>query len=88
MPKSSFDLIFHSYRQLEALDEIRGSRLDIDPLGNSAEIGSELDLVVGIDEWEKLELELVLSRFRAGRAFAGEEGEMASKLSFELSYRF
>ena len=88
LPRSSLDLVFHSYRQLEASDELRDSDLNIDPQGNSRDIGSELDLVVGIEEWEKLELELVLSRFRAGRAFAEEEGEVANKLSFEISYRF
>ena len=61
--------------------------MDIDPQGNSRDIGSELELIVGIEEWQKLELELVLSRFKAGRAFTGEKGEVANKLSFELSYR-
>ena len=59
--------------------------MDIDPQGNSRDIGSELELIVGIVEWQKLEL--VLSRFEAGRAFTGEKGEVANKLSFELSYR-
>lgn len=59
--------------------------MDIDPQGNSRDIGSELELIVGIEEWQKLEL--VLSRFEAGRAFTGEKGEVANKLSFELSYR-
>ena len=59
--------------------------MDIDPQGNSRDIGSELELIVGIEEWQKLEL--VLSRFKAGRAFTGEKGEVANKLSFELSYR-
>ncbi|MDH3219889.1 MAG: alginate export family protein [Gammaproteobacteria bacterium] len=87
-PESSFDLVFHSYRQLEAADEIRGSRLDIDPLGNSRQIGAELDLIVGIEEWKQLEIDLVLSRFRAGRAFGNLDGEVASRLSFELTYNF
>lgn len=88
LPESSLDLVYHSYQQLEASDEIRGARLDIDPLGNSKRIGSELDIIVGIEEWKHLDFELVLSRFRAGQAFGGLKGEVASKLSIELSYRF
>ena len=60
----------------------------IDPQGDNREIGSELDLIVGIEEWIKLELELVISRFKAGDAFGSLKGETASKWSLELSYRF
>jgi len=88
LPESSIDLIYHSYQQQEASDEISGSRLDIDPQGDNREIGSELDLIVGIEEWKKLELELVISRFKAGDAFGSLKGETASKWSLELSYRF
>lgn len=88
LPESSIDLVYHSYQQLEASDEIRGSRLDLNPEGGSTEIGSELDLIVGVEEWKNLELELVLARFKAGDAFGGLKGEVASKLSLELSYRF
>ena len=88
LPESSFELIYHSYRQLEASDEIRGSRLDIDPQGINKEIGSELDLVVGIEESKKFEIELVLSRFRAGQAFGNQSGEAASKVRLKLDYNF
>ncbi len=88
LPESSLDLVFHSYRQLEASDEIRGARLKYDPLGNKKEIGSEVNLIIGVEEWENLEIDLVISRFKAGQAFGSLEGETASKWSLELSYRF
>ncbi|NCF36170.1 MAG: alginate export family protein [Gammaproteobacteria bacterium] len=88
LPESSIDIVYHSYRQLEASDEIRGSRLDIDPLGNDDDIGSELDLIVGMEDWKSLAVELVISRFRAGKAFGELDGETASKFSFELDYIF
>ena len=86
--KNSLDLVFHTYRQLRPVDSIRGSRLDFDPQGSATDIGSEINLVLGIEEVSNWELEMVASRFRAGAAFGDREGETASKLVFEVSYRF
>lgn len=86
--KNSLDLVFHTYRQLRPADFIRGSRLDFDPEGDATDVGSEVNLVIGIEEIPNWELEVVASRFRAGAAFGERRGETASKLVFEVSYRF
>ena len=88
LASSSIDLVFHHYQQLDAADEIRGARLERNPDGNNTEIGTELDLILGIEEWKNLEFDLVFSRFKAGDAFNGFKGETAFKLNLDLSYRF
>jgi alginate production protein len=72
---SSLDLTFHDYRQLEATDELRDARLELTLDGQREHVGSELDLVLALEEWEHLELELVGSVFRAGSAV----GELESQ---------
>ncbi len=85
---SSVDLVYHTYSQLQAVDEVRDAGLDVDPTGDSKDLGSELDLIVGIEEWERLEMELVWSRFTAGKAYGPLKGDKASLWTFEVSYRF
>ena len=88
LPESSIDLVYHNYRQFEASDDIPGSDLDLDPAGIDTRIGSELDLIIGIEEWERVELELVAAFFKAGSAFTGLKGKVSTSLSIEISYRF
>ena len=86
-PDSSVDLVYHRYRQVEPTDQLRDSRLRADPNGLSTDIGSELDLVYGVD-WGDLTLDAALGRFEAGAAFAGREPDAAWIFNLELEYRF
>jgi hypothetical protein len=52
------------------------------------DFGQEWDVVIGIEEWEHLELELVGAVFRAGNAYGSRSGEQASALIFKLNYNF
>lgn len=88
LPETSLELIYHSYRQIEAADEIRDARIDLDPNGEDEDIGAELDLVIGIEEFENLTAELVLSRFEAGDAFGEFSGDSAHKAKLELELFF
>lgn len=85
---SSIEIPFHVYRQVEASDRLRNARLRIDPDGLSRDIGSELDIVLGLEEWKHLELELVAGLFRAGDAFGARSGDYASTVIFKLNYNF
>jgi len=88
LENSSVELVFHNYRQVHASDSLRNARLDADPDGISRSIGTEYDIVLGIEEWKHLELELVLGVFRAGSAFGADDGEYASTAIFKLNYNF
>jgi hypothetical protein len=66
---SSVELLYHLYRQVDAAKFLRSADVRRQPAGRRRGIGHELDLVIGIEEWEHVEIELVGSAFRAGPAF-------------------
>lgn len=85
---SSVELIFHKYTQREPSDSLRDSRLDADPLGLDDDIGTGIDLVIGLEEWRHVEVEAVVSQFKAGDAFGPQAGERAHAFQFKLNYNF
>lgn len=88
LKSSSIEIPFHVYRQVEPATRLRDTRLRIRPNGQSRDIGSELDIVLGLEEWKHLELELVAGIFRAGDAFGAQSGDLASTVIFKLNYNF
>ena len=85
---SSLELVYHHYRQDEASEFLRDTDLDTVPGGRGRTLGQELDLVVGLEEWEHLEVELIGSVFRAGAAFERESGEFAHLVAIKIDYNF
>lgn len=86
--KSSLDVVFHSYQQVNSSKSLVGDDLDIDPSGLNQAIGEEIDIVLGIEEWQQFEFELVASAFRAGNAFAEQSGDIALKIELNFSFNF
>lgn len=88
---SSLDLVFHRYRLSD-----RGSRLpgiELEPVGEleprHSDLGQAIDVVLAIEEWERFELELACSAFRAGRAFeraARGETSLAAFLALRFAF--
>ena len=66
------DLIYHHYRLVEPAPFLRDAGLTATLTGKHRDLGTEIDVVLALEEWERLEFELIASAFRAGRAF-GEE---------------
>ena len=77
LENSSVELIYHSYQQVDAAKFLRDATVRRQPAGRKRGIGHEVDLVIGIEEWENFEIELIVAAFRAGPAFGehcdGEE---------------
>lgn len=71
---SSLDLVYHKYRLVESATFLRGARLDDTLTGEHRGLGDEIDIVLALEEWERVEFEFIASAFRAGRAFGGDEG--------------
>ena len=71
---SSLDLVYHHYRLVEPALCLRDSRLDAELDGEHRGLGHGVDLVLALEEWERLEIDLALSAFRAGRAFGTQRG--------------
>ncbi len=79
---------YHRFRQVHALDELGESRIELDPSGDSPDIGDELSVVVQHETRGGLELELAAGIFRAGDAFGTAAGERAHSLFGQLTYGF
>ena len=88
LDNSSIELVYHGYRQLHATHFLRDAKVDATPSGRDADIGDEIDLVIGIEESEHYEFEFVAGVFRAGEAFDQAEGNMAGTVQFKLNYNF
>ncbi len=71
---SSLDLVYHYYRLAEPAFELRDSRLEADLDGESRSLGHGLDLVLAIEEWERIEFAFAVGAFRADHAFGDEQG--------------
>jgi alginate production protein len=71
---SSLDLAYHRYRLVEPAEELLDARVDVALDGRHRDVGHEVDLVLALEEWERLEFELILSAFRAGDAFGRDRG--------------
>jgi hypothetical protein len=72
---SSLDLVYHHYQLAERADSLRGARLETELSVAHRTLGDEFDLVVAIEEWERLEFEFAATAFRAGRAFGAQSGD-------------
>ena len=85
--KSSIDLVYHDYRQVEASDEIRDSDLDTDPNGMDKDLGREVDLVIGYQEIKNLNTELIVAYFWPGNAFS-DDADDALFAGLQMRYNF
>jgi hypothetical protein len=72
---SSLDLVYHHYRLAEPASFLREAGVEATLTGEHRDLGHELDLVLALEEWERLELEVIGSVFRLGRAFGSDRGE-------------
>ncbi len=72
---SSLDLVFHDYRQVEESEELRDAEIDLALTGRSRHVGSALDLVLAVEEWDRFELTLAGSVFWSGSAVVGGSGQ-------------
>jgi len=70
---SSLDLVYHHYRMPEAKGSLRDIRLEGTLTGEDRDVGDEVDLVLALEEWERVEFHLIASAFRAGHAFEPED---------------
>jgi len=75
--KSSFDVVYHHYRQAEVAPFLRDVGFRRDPDGKHRSIGQEIDMILGLRDLGWLEVKLVGSIFRPGKAFARDEGDLS-----------
>ncbi|MFQ5450068.1 MAG: alginate export family protein [Nitrospinaceae bacterium] len=88
LPNSSVELLYHNYHQVKAAPFLRSAGIKTSPLGTDRDLGNELDLVIGLEEWRHVELEIVNAWFWAGDAFGTRSGELAFQSEFKFNYNF
>lgn len=86
--RSSIDLIYHRYRQTEAVEgRVRGARVRARADGESSDIGQAVDLIFGYHEISNLRLRARFGYFMPGKAF-GETARDAYSMEFGIEYQF
>ena len=88
LKKSSIDLVYHHYQQDKATTFLRDARLRRDPDGRHRHIGDEFDLILGIEDFDPLEVKFVASIFRAGEALQPLDGDLSYLLALRLRLNF
>ena len=90
MKDSSIEFVYHHYQQVEGAEDLRDVGIDADLQKDNRDrnIGDELDIVIGIEEWEHWEIEIVGAIFWAGDAYGFNTDEIAQNLIFKINYNF
>ena len=81
-------LRYFEYDQDVSSDQIAGVSIEVDPTGLDSDLGREIDLLVSIETYKNLELELIAARFEAGKAYGVYENEISNLVSIEINYEF
>lgn len=83
------EAVWHGYRQRVPSDQIKGARLDIDPLGTDRRLGQEINVIYSyrpqVSAWE---FELTTGAFRAGPAFGPAQGRWAGLIEVKVDFNF
>ena len=85
---SSLDLVYHHFRLAEFAQSLRAAKLDAALTGDHRDVGAELDLILALEEWKRVEVELSAGTFRAGRAFGDGEGRRSYRGFFSVRIAF
>lgn len=85
---SSLDLVYRNYRQVYANPILRSARINVPLNGQDRDVGEEIDLVIGVEEWRQWELKIVGSIFLPGSAYGAFAQEKAYRTDMQLRYIF
>jgi hypothetical protein len=73
LESSSLDLVYHRYRLDEPALSLRSARIDTTLNGRDRDLGHAFDLVLALEEWNRVEVEVSGSVFQAGPAFGVDD---------------
>jgi len=86
--KLSLDLVYHYYLQHRAAATLRNAGLDAEPSGRSRRLGSEVDVILGVqDLLDRLDARVVVGYFSPGAALPDRNGG-AWVVRAEIQLRF
>ena len=85
---SSLDVIYHRYRLVERVGELRDAQLDGDLTGTSEELGEAIDVILALEEWARVQFRLSGSLFHVGDAFREQRGKWIAGGQLDFSVAF
>ncbi len=85
---SSIDFVYHHYRQHELVTELRDVSIRRKMFAENRHLGDEFDLILGVEEWERLEIKSVFSVFWPGEAFGEGRGRQSYLASIRFRFNF
>jgi alginate production protein len=83
--RTSLDLVWHQYQQDEPLASLIDAGVKPKPDGVDANLGTEVDLILGMRRFTDWDLEVVLGWFSPGDAFTQDDDALLGKI--QLRYR-
>ena len=86
--RTTLELIAHHYRQDVASRRLTNTDLERRPNGVDPDLGWELDAVLSLRSFRKIDVELVGAWFRHGGGFAADEADDASLFRLQFRYLF
>jgi alginate production protein len=66
--RTSIDVVYHRYAQHARRRSLPSNRLGATGTGRSTALGEELDVIVAVQQWRRVDLSLVAGLFRPGEA--------------------
>jgi hypothetical protein len=66
--RTSVDLVYHRYEQHALRRSLPSNRLGATGTGRSTALGDEIDVIVAVQQWRRVDLSLVTGLFRPGEA--------------------
>jgi hypothetical protein len=83
---SRLTLGYHRFHQVYHAPFMRETGLDVEPTGESRDIGEETNLVLRLRSWEDVEIDLIGGSFRAGEAYGASAGNRTRRVFFKFIY--
>lgn len=82
----SLHLLYHAYRQHRAGPTLRDTNLDTDPNGRDRDLGSAIDLVMGVELDRHFSVDIELGYFMPGKAFDDDDNAFLAELDFKYEF--
>lgn len=87
LDNSAISVLLHKYKQAVVNRNLRDNGLDMKPVGNHADIGTEIDLILSLKEWSDIEIELIAGLFSAGKAFGEQHKATNRSVGIKAKYK-
>lgn len=86
LSRTSIDVVYHHYEQVELASELRSIDVGADLTGRSTNLGDEFDLIVGVREWPTVRVRWRNGYFIPGSAFEQKDHAFETRLDIQFAF--